>query len=53
MLGNVWKKILFCILVVACLFNIMNKLVTKIPLEEEINSAVEYTKRQEIVELLK
>lgn len=42
MAAKVWKKILFFILIFACLFNITYKLVKKIPLVEELRSSAQY-----------
>jgi len=38
MLAKVWKKILMAVLVIACLFNIMTKIVNKVPLESQLDS---------------
>lgn len=46
MVAKVWKKVLFIILVVACLFNIVNKLVHKSSLEQELQSSAEYIEQQ-------
>ena len=34
MLGKIWKKVLFFILIIACIFNITTKLVNKSSLEK-------------------
>ena len=34
MVAKLWKKVLFVILIIACLFNIVNKLVHKASLDE-------------------
>lgn len=47
MFAKVWKKILFFILVFACLFNIIYKLVKKIPLIEELKTSAEYILNQD------
>ena len=41
-MGKLWKKILFIILIVACLFNIVSKLVKKNSLQLELQSTVNY-----------
>ncbi len=43
MLAKVWKKVLLIILVVACLFNIVQKLVVKLPFLKEIEISAIYT----------
>ncbi len=35
MLGKIWKKVLFFILIIACIFNITTKLVHKSSLEKK------------------
>ncbi len=47
MLAKVWKKVLLIILIVACLFNIVSKLVHKLPFLKEIEASAVYTKVQE------
>ena len=42
MLAKYWKKIAMLILIVACVFNIMSKLVHKLSLENEMLSSAEY-----------
>ena len=39
MLAKYWKKIGFFILIVACIFNIMNKLVHKLSLKDELEAS--------------
>ena len=36
------KRLLFIILIIACLYNIISKLITKMSFEQEINSSVDY-----------
>lgn len=43
MLAKVWKKVLLIILLVACLFNIVSKLVHKLPFLKEIKASAIYT----------
>lgn len=43
MLAKVWKKVLLIILVVACLFNIVSKLVVKLPFLKEIELSAIHT----------
>ena len=41
-MGKVWKKLLFIILIVACLFNIISKLVKRNSLQDELQATFEY-----------
>ncbi|MCI9040011.1 MAG: hypothetical protein HFJ29_09250 [Clostridia bacterium] len=47
MLAKTWKKILLFVLIIACLFNIINKLVHKASMEQEVKASVEYMQEQE------
>ncbi len=42
MAAKLWKKIGLFILIVACLFNIMIKLVNKLPFFEELRTSAQY-----------
>mgnify|MGYP001081864312 CR=1 FL=1 len=42
MAARIWKKVLFVILIIACLFNIVSKLVKKMPLKEELQMSAQY-----------
>lgn len=44
MIAKYWKKIGLIILIIACLFNIVTKLVQKTSLVSELQSSVEYIK---------
>ena len=46
MIAKIWKKVLLFVLIVACLFNIINKLVTKASLEQELEASAKYTYEQ-------
>ena len=46
-MGKIWKKILFFILIIACLFNIVNKLVHKASLSQELESSAKYVQEQQ------
>ena len=48
MVAKIWKKLLFVILIVACLLNIVNKLVHKASLEQELQSSAEYIQQQQL-----
>ena len=50
MVGKFWKKVLFFILIVACLFNIINKLVHKASLDQELESSARYIQQQQMQE---
>ena len=42
MFAKIWPKIGLFILLIACLFNIVNKIVTKISIQQELSDAAEY-----------
>lgn len=42
MASKVWKKLLFIILVIACLFNITLKLVQRNSFKDELRSSAQY-----------
>lgn len=42
MLARYWKKICILILIIACLFNIISKLVHRVSLNKEILSSAQY-----------
>ena len=44
MLARSWKKIGMLILIIACIFNIMNKLINKLSLNTELIDSAEYMK---------
>ena len=48
MIAKIWKKLLFFILIIACLFNIVIKLVNKSSLDEELQSSAQYIQEQEM-----
>ncbi len=48
MIAKIWKKILLFILIIACLFNIVNKLVHKASLDKELESSAQYIQEQQI-----
>ena len=47
MLGKIWKKILLFILIIACLFNVINKLVHKASMKEEVEASTKYVQEQQ------
>ena len=42
MLAKVWKKVCLAILIIACLFNVVSKLVNKVSLNKELVSSAQY-----------
>ena len=42
MLAKIWKKVCIAILIIACLFNIISKLVNRISFNKEIVSSAQY-----------
>ena len=47
MLAKIWKKLALLILILACIFNVMNKLVHKVSLDKEMVYSAEYMMQQE------
>ena len=47
MLSKNWKKIGMLILIIACIFNIMGKLVHKLSLNKELLYSAQYMDKQE------
>ena len=47
MISKVWKKLLFLILIIACLFNITLKLVQRNSFKEELKSSAQYVQNIE------
>lgn len=47
MAAKIWKKVLFITLIIACLFNIVTKLVHKIPFLQELQTSAQYILNQE------
>lgn len=41
MLAKIWKKLLFAICIIACLFNVMNKLVKQTSLDKQLKSVLQ------------
>lgn len=50
MIAKVWKKACLVILIVACLFNIVNKLVKKLPFNAELQTSATYLENQQTVQ---
>ena len=47
MLAKYWKKIGLIIVIIACIFNVMMKLINKTSLDSEMISSAEYVQEQE------
>ncbi len=47
MLAKWWKKILMLILIIACLFNVVSKLVNNLSLDDELLSSAQYIQDQQ------
>ncbi len=50
MLAKWWKRILMIILIIACLFNIVSKLVKNLSIEDELLSSARYIQNQQEAE---
>ena len=50
MIAKIWKKVLFAILIIACLFNITFKLVHKTSLKKELETSGQYLLEEEQAE---
>ena len=48
MIAKIWKKLLLFVLIIACLFNIINKLVHKASMEEEVRASAEYVQQKQM-----
>ena len=46
MAAKIWKKVGLFILIVACLFNIIFKLVNKLPFMDELKTSAQYMLQQ-------
>ncbi len=45
-MAKIWKKLLLVILILACLFNIVSKIVRRYPLKEELKASAQYMLEQ-------
>ena len=50
MLAKIWRKLLFIILIIACLFNVVTKLVKNLSIEDELLSSAQYIQDQQEAE---
>ena len=48
MVAKYWKKVCFIILIIACLFNVVSKLVQKTSLLSELQSSVQFISNHKI-----
>lgn len=48
MIAKIWKKLLLFILLIACLFNVVIKLVNKSSLNSELQASARYVKIQQV-----
>ena len=48
MVAKYWKKVCFIILIIACLFNVVSKLVQKTSLLNELQSSVQFISNHKI-----
>lgn len=53
MLAKYWKKIGLLILIIACVFNVMGKLINKVSLNKELLSSAMYVVQNQKDEFLK
>ena len=51
MLAKIWKKLLFFILVIACLFNIVNKFAGKLGFIDELKGATNVLAEKKVEEI--
>lgn len=47
MIAKIWKKVLLIVVLLACLFDIVNKFVFHPSIEEELQSSAQYILEQE------
>ena len=47
MIAKIWQKLGIFILIIACLFNIMVKIVTKLTIQQELSSVAESYREEE------
>ena len=45
MFAKIWKKLLLFLLIIACLFNIVTKLVKKNSLDKELSTSAKYVEQ--------
>ena len=45
-MSKIWKKLLLAILIIACLFNVVSKIVKRYSLKEELESSAQYMEQR-------
>ena len=48
MVAKLWKKVLLVIVIIACLYNVVAKLATKISFKEQMEAITDYAKTLDI-----
>lgn len=46
MVAKIWKKVFLFVLIIACLFNVVTKLVKRSSLKEELSASAKYMQEQ-------
>ncbi len=49
-MAKIWKKLLLAILIIACLFNVVSKIVKRYSLKDELESAAQYIEEKKVNE---
>lgn len=49
-MSKIWKKLLLVILILACLFNIVSKIVKRASLKDELESSAQYIEERKQTE---
>ena len=49
-MSKIWKKLLLVILILACLFNVVSKIVKRYSLKDELECAAQYMEEQKVNE---
>lgn len=49
-MSKIWKKLLLIILIFACLFNVVSKIVKRYSLKDELESSAQYMEEQKMNE---
>ena len=49
-MSKIWKKLLLVILILACLFNVVSKIVKRYSLKDELEGAAQYMDKQRVNE---
>ncbi len=46
MIAKIWKKVLLLVLIIACLFNVINKIVHKASMKDEVSASAQYIQQK-------